>query len=95
MVFRVEEERRARVAAELRKAGLTGFRFKVSVETMSARSWRTCLRGWSVERGRIEVRCDGAVDALAQLYTLAQALGNDLGRFQAARRSFESAGERW
>ena len=39
--------------------------------------------GVSVERGRIEVRFDGAEDALARLYTLAQALGNDLGRFQA------------
>ena len=37
----------------------------------------------SVERGRIEVRFDGAEDALARLYTLAQTLGNDLGRFQA------------
>ena len=35
------------------------------------------------ERGRIEVRFDGAEDALARLYTLAQALGNDLRRFQA------------
>ena len=33
--------------------------------------------GVSVERGRIEVRFDGAEDALARLYTLAQALGND------------------
>ena len=40
-------------------------------------------RGVSVERGRIEVRFDGAEDALARLYALAQALGNDLGRFQA------------
>ena len=39
--------------------------------------------GVSVERGRIEVRFDGAEDALVRLYTLAQALGNDLGRFQA------------
>ena len=37
----------------------------------------------SIERGRIEVRFDGAEDALARLYTLAQALGNDLRRFQA------------
>ncbi len=39
--------------------------------------------GVRVERGRIEVRFDGAEDALVRLYTLAQALGNDLGRFQA------------
>ena len=42
--FRVEEERRARVAAELQKARLTGVRFKVPVETMR-RSWRTCPMG--------------------------------------------------
>ena len=39
--------------------------------------------GVSIERGRIEVRFDGAEDALARLYTLAQALGNDLRRFQS------------
>ena len=80
--FRVEEERRARVAAELQKARLTGVRFKVPVETMSAKL-ANLPDGVSVERGRIEVRFDGAEDALARLYTLAQALGNDLGRFQA------------
>ena len=80
--FRVEEERRERVAAELQKARLTGVRFKVPVETMSAKL-ANLPDGVSVERGRIEVRFDGAEDALARLYTLAQALGNDLGRFQA------------
>ena len=38
--------------------------------------------GVLVERGRIEVRFDGAEDALARLYSLAQALGNDIGRFR-------------
>ena len=38
--------------------------------------------GVSVARGRIEVRFDGAEDALARLYALAQALGNDYGRFE-------------
>ena len=80
--FRVEEERRARVVAELQQARLTGFRFKVPAETMSAKL-ANLPDGVSVERGRIEVRFDGAEDALARLYTLAQALGNDLGRFQA------------
>ena len=80
--FRVEEERRARLAAELQKARLTGVRFKVPVETMSAKL-SNLPDGVSVERGRIEVRFEGAEDALARLYTLAQALGNDLGRFQA------------
>ena len=34
--FRVEEERRARLVAELQQARLTGVRFKVPAETMSA-----------------------------------------------------------
>ena len=80
--FRVEEERRARVAAEFQKARLTGVRFQVPVETMSSKP-ANLPDGVSVERGRIEVRFDRAEDALVRLYTLAQALGNDLGRFQA------------
>ena len=39
--------------------------------------------GVSVARGRIEVRFDGAEDALPRLYSLAQALGNDYERFEA------------
>ena len=80
--FRVEEERRARVVAELQQARLTGVRLKVPVETMSAKL-SNLPDGVSVERGRIEVRFDGAENALARLYALAQALGNDLARFQA------------
>ena len=80
--FRVEEERRARLVAELQQARLTGYRFKVPAEAMSAKL-ANLPEGVSVERGRIEVRFEGAEDALARLYTLAQALGNDLGRFQA------------
>ena len=38
--------------------------------------------GVSVSRGRIEVRFDGAEDALERLYALAQALGNDYERFE-------------
>ena len=76
--FRVEEERRARLVAELQQARLTGVRFKVPAETMSAKL-SNLPDGVSVERGRIEVRFDGAEDAQARLYTLAQALGNDLG----------------
>ena len=39
--------------------------------------------GVSVPRGLIEVRFDGAEDAVARLYALAQALGNDYERFKA------------
>ena len=92
--FRVEEERRARVVAELQQARLTGVRFKVPVETMSAKL-ANLPEGVSVERGRIEVRFDGAEDALARLYTLAQALGNDLGAVPGARRSLSRRGKRW
>ena len=77
----VEPDTRARLVAELRPARLTGVRFKVPVETMSAKL-ANLPDGVSVER-RIEVRFDGAEDALARLYTLVQALGNNLGRFQA------------
>ena len=79
--FRGEEERRARLVAELQKARLTGVRFKVPAETMSAQL-ANLPEGVSVARGRIEVRFDGAEDALARLYSLAQALGNDYERFE-------------
>jgi len=48
--FRVEEERRARLVAELQPARLTGFRFKVPAETMSAEP-ADLPEGVSVERG--------------------------------------------
>ena len=56
--FRVEEKRRARLVAELEPARLTGYRFKVPAETMSAKL-ANLPDGVSVERGRIEVRFDG------------------------------------
>ena len=49
--------------------------------------------GVSVERGRIEVRFEGAEDALARLYTLAQALGNGSRAVPGARRSVSRRGE--
>ena len=80
--FRVEEERRARLVAELQQARLTGVRFKVPAETMSAKL-ANLPEGVSVARGRIEVRFDGAEDALERLFALAKALGNDYDRFEA------------
>ena len=79
--FRGEEERRARLVAELQQARLTGVRFKVPAETMSAQL-ANLPEGVSVARGRIEVRFDGAENALARLFALAQALGNDYVRFE-------------
>jgi len=78
--FRVEEERRARRVAELQPARLTGFRFKVPAEAISAKL--ADLPRWG-----------GAEDALARLYALARALGNDLGRFQAPGGRWAGAGE--
>ena len=79
--FRGEEERRARLVAELQKARLTGVRFKVPAETMSAKLVNL-PEGVSVAPGRIEVRFDGAENALERLFALAQALGNDYVRFE-------------
>ena len=76
-----KEKRRARLVAELQPARLTGFRFKVPAETMSAKL-ADLPDGVLVERGRIAARFDGAEDALPRLYALAQqALWN--GAFQA------------
>ena len=67
--FRVEEERRARVVAELQQAG-SGSRCRP----------RPCPRGSRCRKIGIEVRFDGPKDALARLYALAQVLGNDSRR---------------
>ena len=91
--FRGEEERRARLVAELQQARLTGVRFKVPAETMSAQL-ANLPEGVSVARGRIEVRFDGAENALERLFALAQALGNDYVRFEELVGR-GSGGERW
>ena len=80
--FRVEEERRERLFTELRQARLTGIRFKVPAESLSSKL-ANLPDGVSVERGRIEVRFDGAKDAVERLYAMAHALVNDYERFEA------------
>ena len=93
--FRHEEERRERLVAELRQARLTGYRFKVPAETMSAKL-ADLPEGVSVERGRVEVRFDGAKDAVERLYALAHALVNDYERFERlvdSRREVGGGGE--
>ena len=80
--FRGEEERRARLVAELRKARLTGIRVKLSVETLGSKL-TSLPEGVTVERDRIEVRFNGAKNAVEQLYALAHALVNDYERFEA------------
>ena len=80
--FRVEEERRQRLVGELRQARLTGIRVKLPVESLGAKL-ASLPEGVTVERDRIEVRFDGAKNAVEQLYALAHALVNDYERFEA------------
>ncbi len=80
--FRVEEERRQRLVGELRQARLTGIRVKLPVESLGAKLG-SLPEGVTVERDRIEVRFDGAKNAVEQLYALAHALVNDYERFEA------------
>ena len=80
--FRVEEERRQRLVDQLRKARLTGIRVKLPVESLGAKL-ASLPEGVTVERDRIEVRFDGAKNAVEQLYALAHALVNDYERFEA------------
>ena len=80
--FRVEEERRQRLVDELRQARLTGIRVKLPVESLGAKL-ASLPEGVTVERDRIEVRFDGAKNAVEQLYALAHALVNDYERFEA------------
>ena len=79
--FRVEEERRQRLVGELRQARLTGIRVKLPVESLGAKL-ASLPEGVTVERDRIEVRFDGAKNAVQQLYALAHALVNDYERFE-------------
>ena len=80
--FRAEEQRRARLLTELRKARLTGIRVPVPAEALQARL-SGLPAGVLVEPGRIEVRYAGAKEALTRLYALAQALVNDFEDFEA------------
>ena len=89
--FRHEEERRERLVAELRKARLTGIRVTVPAETLSGKL-ANLPDGVLVARDRIEVRFDGAKDAVRRLYSLAQALVNDYERFEALVGAGEEVG---
>ena len=79
--FRGEGERRARLVAELRKARVTGIRVTLPVETLDAKL-ASLPEGVSVFRDRIEVRFNGAKEAVERLYALAYALVNDYERFE-------------
>ena len=67
---------------EIRQARLTGIRVVVPVEALEARL-SGLPEGVSVEPGRIEVRFNGAKDAVGRLFALAQALTNDYEQFEA------------
>ena len=83
--FRAEEQRRARLVTELRKARLTGIRVPVEADALQGR-----LSGLPadvlVERDRIEVRFTSATEAVQRLFALAQALTHDYDRFEAVVR---------
>ena len=79
--FRGEQTRRERVVTEIRKARLTGIRVAVPIEALEARL-SGLPEGVSVEPGRIEVRFNGAKDAVGRLFALAQALTNDYEQFE-------------
>ena len=65
----------------LRKARLTGIRVTLPAETLDAKL-ASLPEGVSVSRDRIEVRFNGAKEALERLYALAYALVNDYERFE-------------
>ena len=81
-VFRAEEQRRARLVTELRKARLTGIRVPVPTEALQGRL-SGLPDGVLVERDRIEVRFISATEAVQRLFALAQALTHDYERFEA------------
>ncbi len=89
--FRGEEQRRARLVAELRTARLTGIRVAVPVEALEARL-AGLPEGVVVEPGRIEVRFTGAREAVVCLFALAQALTNDYERFETLVGKGERSG---
>ena len=80
--FRGEEERRARLVTELRKARITGIRVPLPAETLNSKL-ASLPEGVTVERDRIEVRFSGAKNATERIYALAFALVNDYERLEA------------
>ena len=89
--FRIEEQRRTRVVAELRQARLTGIRVAVPVESLEARL-AGLPEGVTVEAGRIEVRFAGAKEAVGKLFALAQALTGDYERSEDLVGKGETSG---
>jgi hypothetical protein len=74
-------DRRERLITALRRARITGIRVPVAASVLSVKL-AGLPEGVTVERGRIEVRFDGAREAVGRLFALAQALVNDFDRFE-------------
>jgi hypothetical protein len=79
--FSGEVDRRERLITALRRARVSGIRVPVAASVLSLKL-AGLPEGVTVERGRIEVRFDGARDAVGRLFALAQALVNDFDRFE-------------
>jgi hypothetical protein len=79
--FRGEVDRRDRVMTTLRQARITGIKVPVAAEVLSV-NLAGLPTGVTVAPGRIEVQFSGAREAVARLFTLAQALTNDYDRFE-------------
>jgi hypothetical protein len=76
-----EVDRRERLITALRRARVSAIRVPVAASVLSVKL-AGLPDGVTVERGRIEVRFDGAREAVGRLFALAQALTNDYERFE-------------
>src|SRR5215207_535666 len=76
-----EVDRRERLITALRRARVSGIRVPVAASVLALKL-AGLPEGVTVARGRIEVRFDGARDAVGRLFALAQALVNDFERFE-------------
>jgi hypothetical protein len=76
-----EVDRRERLITALRRARVSGIRVPVVASVLSIKL-AGLPEGVTVARGRIEVRFDGAREAVGRLFALAQALTNDYERFE-------------
>ena len=81
-VFRIEADRQENLYSALRRARTGGVRFRVPIETTGTRL-KNLPEGVTVGESRITVEYGGPKEALAKLYSLAQALANDYARFEA------------
>jgi hypothetical protein len=79
--FRGELNRRERLVTTLRQARIAGLRVPVPSAVLELRL-AGLPAGVTIAPGRIEVQFDGAREAVARLFALAQALTNDYEHFE-------------